>query len=136
MSAAFFSHTLRVYYEDTDAGGVVYYANYLKYLERARTEVLRTFGLDQTALRVTDDLVFVVRSISAQYRKGAKLDDLLEVRSTIAEVGRASLRFSQSVMRGEERLLDAEVSIACVKHSLMKPAPLPAALAARLKDVT
>lgn len=134
MSAAEFRHPVRVYYEDTDAGGVVYYANYLKYLERARTEFLRARGLEQTALLAEHDLVFVVRALTADYLKPARLDDALEVVTKIATIGRASLQFAQAVMRGDERLFEATVTIACVKLSLLKPAPLPPDLVLRLKE--
>jgi acyl-CoA thioester hydrolase len=136
MSAAEFRFATRVYYEDTDAGGVVYYANYLKYLERARTELLRGLGFDQMHLVEEHDLAFVVRSVQADYRKPARLDDALEVVSSIAEIGRASLQFSQNVMRAETCLLEARITIACVKLSLLKPVPLPADLLARLKEST
>ena len=136
MSPRRFIHTLRVYYEDTDAGGVVYYANYLKYLERARTEVLRELGFDQPRLLAEEGLAFVVRAISADYRKPARLDDALEVRSSVSKIGRASLEFSQVVTRGDTPLLEASVLIACVQLSLQKPAPLPGALIARLKECT
>jgi len=136
MSPRRFIHTLRVYYEDTDAGGVVYYANYLKYLERARTEALRELGFDQPRLLTQEGLAFVVRAITADYRKPARLDDALEVRSTVSKIGRASLEFSQVVTRGDTPLLEASVLIACVHLSLQKPAPLPGDLLARLKEST
>ena len=136
MTAARFCFPARVYYEDTDAGGVVYYANYLKYLERARTEWLRALGFDQRRLAAERDLAFVVRAISVDYRKPARLDDALDIESGIERIGRASLHFAQTVMRGPERLLEARVTVACVKLSLLKPVPLPEDLLARLKEST
>ena len=125
---------VRVYYEDTDAGGVVYYANYLKYLERARTEFLRALGVEQTVLLAERDRVFVVRALQADYLKPAVLDDALTVHSALIKLGHASLVFAQRVMRGEEILFHAQVTIACVQSSKRKPAPLPPDIRARLKD--
>lgn len=127
---------LRVYYEDTDAGGVVYYANYLKYLERARTEWLRALGVDQMGLLATRDLAFVVRALTADYLKPAVLDDALEVCSRVARLGHASIVFDQRVLRGAETLFQAQVTIACVQLSQRKTAPLPPDLRARLKETT
>ena len=87
---------VRVYYEDTDAGGVVYYANYLKFMERARTEWLRTRGFEQDVLIKEQDLVFAVRSLSIDYLRPARLDDLLQVRVTVSELRRASIVFEQT----------------------------------------
>ncbi|MDP3038087.1 MAG: tol-pal system-associated acyl-CoA thioesterase, partial [Rhodocyclaceae bacterium] len=98
------SLTVRVYYEDTDAGGVVYYANYLKYLERARTELLRELGFEQHQLAGEAGLAFAVRSLSVEYLKPARLDDLLEVATRIEALGRAQVTFAQSVVRAEETL--------------------------------
>ena len=108
----------------------------MKYLERARTEWLRALGFDQRRLAAEQDLGFVVRAISVDYRKPARLDDALEIESGIERIGRASLHFAQAVMRGPERLLEARVTVACVKLSLLKPVPLPEDLLARLKEST
>lgn len=103
---------VRVYYEDTDAGSVVYYANYLRFLERARTEWLRALGFDQSVL-MAQGIAFAARSISAEYLKPARLDDELVVVSSIESLGRAQVVFAQRVERGGELLLDAKMRIAC-----------------------
>lgn len=118
-------HVLRVYYEDTDSGGVVYYANYLKYLERARTELLRTLGFEQRKLAEESGLAFAVRSLSAEYLKPAKLDDLLEVVTTVQDLGRAQVTFAQSVVRTGEVLLTASVRVACLDLARGKAAAMP-----------
>jgi len=105
---------VRVYYEDTDAAGVVYYANYLKFCERARTEWLRTLGVSQNRLIATHSLAFVVARVEADYLKPAELDDELMVISTISSVGAATIRFHQEVRRVETLLFVANIKIACV----------------------
>jgi acyl-CoA thioester hydrolase len=107
-----FALPVRVYYEDTDAGGVVYYANYLRFLERARTEWLRTLGFDQSVL-MAQGIAFAARSISAEYLKPARLDDALTVISSVESLGRAQLVFAQRVERDGELLLEAKMRIAC-----------------------
>ncbi len=116
---------IRVYYEDTDAASVVYYANYLKYLERARTEWLRALGFDQGALMARTGLGFAVRSISAEYLKPARLDDALKVISRIESHGRVQVVFDQRIERGEQTLLTAKVRIACMDLNRGKAAPMP-----------
>lgn len=123
---------VRVYYEDTDAGGVVYYANYLKYLERARTELLRGLGFEQRQLAETTGLAFAVRSLSAEYLRPARLDDLLEVHSAIKDMGRAQVTFAQSIVRAGETLLTAEVRVACLDLARGKATAMPAAIHTRL----
>lgn len=105
---------VRVYYEDTDAAGVVYYANYLKFCERARTEWLRAMGLNQKALIDTRRLAFVVARVEADYLRGAELDDALHVFSSVSEVGAASILFRQEIRRADSLLFVATVKIACV----------------------
>jgi acyl-CoA thioester hydrolase len=107
-----FSHPVRVYWEDTDAGGVVYHAQYLAFLERARSEWMRALGRGQEPLRAEHDLVFAVRAMRIGFRAPARLDDLLEVSVALAECRRASLVLAQAVRRGGELLLDAEVRLA------------------------
>jgi len=119
---------LRVYYEDTDAGGVVYYANYAKYLERGRTEWLRALGLEHTSLAATAQCLFVVTRLNLRYRKPARLDDLLTVHTSVAQAKRASLEFAQSVTRGEELLCEGNVQVACVHAQTLRPAALPVQL--------
>src|SRR5690606_18043544 len=109
-----FTLPVRVYYEDTDAGGVVYYANYLKFCERARTEWLRTLGVSQQALIDERGLGFVVRSVQADYRASARLDDALEVITQVAMLRRASILFEQQLVRGQELLFTARVLLASI----------------------
>ncbi|MDP1527559.1 MAG: tol-pal system-associated acyl-CoA thioesterase [Rhodocyclaceae bacterium] len=116
---------MRVYYEDTDSGGVVYYANYLKYLERGRTELLRSLGVEQQKLLAETGLAFAVRSLSAEYLKPARLDDLLQIETAIQDLGRAQVTFAQSVVRGDEILLTATVRVACLVLAKGKPAAMP-----------
>lgn len=116
---------IRVYYEDTDAGGVVYHANYLKFFERARTEWLRKLGVNQSELATNRQLVFVVKDIGLHYRKPAMLDDLLHIRSHISRLGRASITFAQTALRGEELLCESTIQVCCVNTDLMRPSVFP-----------
>jgi acyl-CoA thioester hydrolase len=127
---------VRVYYEDTDAAGVVYYANYLRYFERARTEWLRQLGVGQAELMVGAGLAFAVRSLSAEYLRPARLDDVLEVRSSIGELGRAQVVFDQHIWRGEETLVTAKVRVACLDLKRGKAAAMPTELHEQLKRLT
>jgi acyl-CoA thioester hydrolase len=115
---------LRVYYEDTDAAGIVYYANYLRFIERGRTELLRTLGHDQHAL-MKDGIAFAVRSVSAEFLKPARLDDLLTVATAVAALGRAQVTFAQRIRRGNELLLDAKIRVACIDPERGRPIPMP-----------
>lgn len=132
--AARYRLPIRVYWEDTDGAGVVYYANYLRFMERARTEWLRTLGFEQARLAAGFDIAFVVRSAAIEYLRPARLDDLLEVVAEIASVGASVIEFRQSVMRGEEALCEAIVRIACVRISSFRPARIPRELRAALAD--
>ena len=129
-----FTLPVRVYYEDTDAGGVVYYANYLKFCERARTEWLRTFGVSQQALIDEQGLGFVVRSVQADYRASARLDDALEVITQVAMLRRASILFEQQLVRGQELLFTARVLLASIDLHRQKPVAIPASLHALLES--
>ncbi|MBZ5756990.1 tol-pal system-associated acyl-CoA thioesterase [Pseudomonas sp. S5(2021)] len=124
-----FTHRCRVYYEDTDAGGIVYYVNYLKFMERARTERLRELGFAQSQL-VDDDLLFVVHSVEARYLSPARLDDELQVSAEVVELKRASLRFHQQVRRASDDALlcEGHVWVACVRAENLKPRAIPEAL--------
>lgn len=124
MSAAEFSIKLRVYIEDTDAGGIVYYVNYLKFMERARTEFMRSLGFGKDYI-FNHDLMFVVRDVAIRYRAPALLDDELEAAATLAEVGGATLVLHQAIRRGSELLASAEVTIACVDRAGVRPRRLP-----------
>jgi acyl-CoA thioester hydrolase len=120
-----FSHPLRVYWEDTDAGGVVYHAQYLAFLERARSEWLRSLGRDQERLRRDHDLVFAVRAMQLDFRAPARLDDELVATVALRECRNASLVFAQEVRCGDRRLVTAEVRIAVLTASSFRPRPLP-----------
>ncbi len=122
---ALHSFPIRVYYEDTDMAGIVYYANYLKYIERARSDWVRELGIDQNAMRAADGVVFAVRRVEADYHQPARFDDTLEVRTRVASVTGARLVMDQEVFRGEERLFSAQVTIVCINDA-GHPARLPA----------
>lgn len=124
----------RVYYEDTDAAGIVYYANYLRFLERGRTELLRGLGHEQSAL-ATRRTAFAVRSVHAEYLKPAKLDDLIVVETAIESVGRVQVMFTQRIMRGGEQLLDAKIRVACIDPALGRPVPMPHDICQQLKTL-
>jgi acyl-CoA thioester hydrolase len=115
-----------VYWEDTDAGGVVYYANYLKFMERARSEWLRALGFEQDVLRDEAGVVFVVRRVEVDYLLPARFNDQLDVSVALLELGRASLVLTQSLSRGDTRLVAAQVTLACVDATRFKPVKIPA----------
>ena len=121
-----FNYRCRVYYEDTDAGGIVYYVNYLKFMERARTERLRQLGFAQSAL-AGEGVLFVVHSAQARYHAPARLDDELSVSAEVVTLNKASLRFSQQVRcAGGDRLLcEGQFVVACVKADSMRPRAIP-----------
>jgi 4-hydroxybenzoyl-CoA thioesterase len=124
-----FTHHCRVYYEDTDAGGIVYYVNYLKFMERARTELLRASGFAQSQL-AAESILFVVHSCEARYMAPARLDDALLVSADVIELNRASLRFRQQVRRVTDNVLlcEGQFLVACVRADSFKPRAIPAAL--------
>ena len=124
---------VRVYYEDTDLAGIVYYANYLKFIERARSEWVRGLGMDQAALKAQSGLVFAVRRVVADYIQPAVYDDILQVRTCLLEQSGARLRLSQQVWRGDVQLFDAEVTLVCISQS-GRPARLPLGLRAKLSQ--
>lgn len=115
---------IRVYYEDTDSGGVVYYANYLRFLERARTECLRDMGFSQSQL-LHENVAFAVRSASVEFLKPARLDDELTVVSHVESLGHAQVVFAQRIERGGELLLDAKIRVACFDPVRGKAAAMP-----------
>jgi acyl-CoA thioester hydrolase len=124
--------SLRVYWEDTDAGGVVFYANYLKFFERARTEWLRALGLQQSTLQAELDCIFVVAEVHLRYLAVARLDDLITVTAQPIEIGKASLQIQQQAWRGQTLLAEARVRIGCVSASSLKPRRIPARVLALL----
>ena len=131
-----FSWPVRVYWEDTDAGGVVYYANYLKFMERARSEWLRALGFEQDALRDEAGVVFVVRRVEVDYLAPARFNDQIEVSVSLHEVGRASLGVKQTLSRGPTRLVSALVTLACVDAVRFKPVKIPAPILQALDPAT
>lgn len=129
-----FSHPVRVYWEDTDAGGVVYHAQYVAFLERARSEWMRALGHGQDVLRTRHDLVFAVRAMRIDFRAPARLDDALQVSVALSECRRASLVIAQSIHRGDTLLLDAEVRVAALDAAGFRPRAIPEPLLAELKS--
>jgi acyl-CoA thioester hydrolase len=123
-----FEWPIRVYYEDTDAGGIVFYANYLKFFERARTEWLRACGIDQQRLAESDGIVFVVKRTSVDYSAPARLDDVIRVVSRIERLGRASVDFHQEAWRDGVLLASGEIRVASVDRASIRPAGIPAAV--------
>jgi acyl-CoA thioester hydrolase len=122
---------VRVYYEDTDNGGVVYYANYLKFMERARTEWLRALGVEQDYLVEQYDLIFAVRSAQVEYRKPARFNQLLNVTAAIAKTGKASITFEQKITPAEDNnvvLCEGQIRIVSLSASTFTPKPLPEAI--------
>ena len=118
-------HPVRVYWEDTDAGGVVFYANYLKFFERARTEWLRALGVEQSDLRQRTGAIFVVSDTRVRYVRPARLDDALDVTVDLTSRGRASLALSQQALRGDELVAEGEIRIGCVDAATLRPCRLP-----------
>lgn len=131
-----FRWPVRVYWEDTDAGGVVYYANYLKFMERARSEWLRALGFEQDVLRDEAGAVFVVRRVEVDYLSPARLNDQLDVSVNLHEIGRASLSVKQTLTRGATRLVCAQVTLACVDAAHFKPIKIPAPILQALAQAT
>ena len=119
---------VRVYYEDTDAGGVVYHSSYVNFMERARTEWLRTFGYTGLGMMREFGMLFVVRAIKVDYFRPALLDDLLAVSAEIKELGRSRVTLHQEVRRGDELLAQGEIHLVCVTKEAFRPVPIPDAL--------
>lgn len=128
-----FTFPVRIYYEDTDAAGVVYYANYLRYCERARTEWLRATGFEQQQMKSELGLVFVVRAVTADYLAPAVLDDMLQVITQLETLGRASMTFLQTITRDDVCLFKARIVIACVDWDRKKATALPLTLRHQLQ---
>ena len=134
MQSGGFLWPVRVYYEDTDSGGVVYYANYLRFMERARTEWLRSLGFEQDVLAREAGVIFAVRSAQLEYLLPARFNDLLEVETRIADLGRASLTFAQTVTRAGASgvLCSGRIKVACVSADALRPRPIPPVLLAEI----
>ncbi|MFC5480783.1 tol-pal system-associated acyl-CoA thioesterase [Massilia suwonensis] len=128
-----FTWTVRVYYEDTDAGGIVFYANYLKFFERARTEWLRAAGVDQQALLEREGAGFVVKSAHLDYHAPARLDDQITLTLTVEKLGRASVQFAQKAYLGDLLLVEAQVKVGCVDLAAMRPRSLPGDVADKMR---
>ena len=128
------NYFIRVYYEDTDAGGIVFYANYFKFIERARTEYLREIGLIQSEIADQYKLIFVVRNIFAEFIKPAKLDDLLEVKTNFIRFGMVSIKVVQEIFLNENKLFEAEVKLGIVDIK-GKPKKLPIELKEKLENL-
>ena len=126
---------VRVYFEDTDAGGIVYYANYLKFAERARTEMLRAIGIESGALMTEQGIGFVVRRCVADYKKPARLDDRLTIETRVVEISGASLRLNQRVRRDGVALVALDVTLVCMSRE-GRPERIPKAVRARLSPHT
>jgi acyl-CoA thioester hydrolase len=128
-----FDWPVQVYYEDTDAGGVVYHSQYLNFMERARTEFLRNIGFVQTALKDERGILFVVRDIQIRFRKPAKFDDALNVQTKLLNTGRSLLEFEQNIYRGDEHLIAAKVEVVCIGAESFKPVSIPQNMMSKLE---
>lgn len=125
---------VRIYWEDTDAGGIVYHSNYLKYMERARSDLMRVLGVSQEAsLRDPDGIIFVAASIEIRYRRAAKLDDDLTVKTRVKSLGRASIVFEQNIWRGGELMTEGTVRVGAVSRRTMSPSPMAESLYDEIK---
>lgn len=130
-----FHWPIRVYYEDTDAGGIVYHAQYLNFMERARTEFLRTLGFEQDEITQTDGVFFVVKKIAIDYLVPARFNDEITVASTITRCGRANLEFAQDVVREATPITRAQVKVACIDATSMRPCAIPSPIYAEILNV-
>jgi len=130
-----FCWPVRVYYEDTDSGGVVYYANYLKFMERCRTEWLRDLGFEQDQLIEHEKLIFAVRSIAVDYHKPARFNDALTVSATVQKSGKVSIDFMQSIRRGDELLCEGHIRLASLDVDTMRPKALPKEITTKLEQL-
>lgn len=128
-----FDWPIRVYYEDTDAGGIVFFANYLKFFERARTEWLRACGIDQRKLAEENGIVFIVSETAVKYRMPARLDDTLTISSRIERLGKASVEFVQEAWRGDTLLAVGTIRVGCVELATLKPIALPVSMSDGLR---
>lgn len=132
-----FCWPVRVYFEDTDSGGIVYYANYLKFMERARTEWLRESGFQQDVLLQQEGIIFIVRSATVDYHRPARFNDLLEIQTRVNETRRVSLLFEQTVVNTSapgEALCQAQIRVACVSANTFKPKPIPKSMLLELSN--
>ena len=135
ISKQTFNWPVRVYYEDTDAGGVVYHSNYLNFMERARTEWLRHLGFEQTYLKDVLNVIFVVHSMQIQFKKPAKFNDLLIVSCEVSKIGRGSFEFLQKISVKQQTLIEAQVKIACVDALSFKPTAIPEKIRLKMEQI-
>jgi len=129
-----FRWPIRVYYENTDAGGVVYHAEYLKFFERARSEWLRSLGFEHPELKAEYGVIFVVRQMQIKYRQPACFDEALEVVTTLAELGRSKIVFQQKLLRAAEILTEATVEVVCVDSKTFRPVTAPAMISTKMRQ--
>jgi len=127
-----FTWPIRIYYEDTDAGGVVYHSQYLNFLERARTEWLRSLGLEQTTLKRDQGVIFVVHQLNMDYKKPAFFNDVLEIQSFATKIAFASVEFEQKIYRDQTQLISAIVKVACVNAVHFNPVAIPMEIKAKM----
>jgi len=120
-----FKWSVRIYFEDTDSGGVVYHSNYLKFMERARTEWLRSLNLNQTDLKKKDKIMFVVVKVNIDYKKAAQFNDELDIETSVDNIGASKVDLTQNIMKNSELYTSAKVSIACIHSETFKPQRMP-----------
>lgn len=128
-----FDWPVRIYYEDTDAGGVVYHAQYLNFMERARTEWLRSLGFEQDVLRAQHQCIFAVHSMQIEFKRPARFNDALIIRNCLVSLSGASLMFEQTIFCNDELLCQAEVKVACIDAVRFRPMPIPAFMMTELQ---
>ena len=120
-----FKWSVRIYFEDTDSGGVVYHSNYLKFMERARTEWLRSLNLNQADLKKKDKIMFVVAKVYIDYKKAAQFNDTLDIETSVDNIGASKVDLTQNIMKNSELYTSAKVSIACIHSETFKPQRIP-----------
>jgi len=131
----YFTHNVKVYYEDTDAGGVVYYANYLKYLERARTEALSTIGLSNTKIKNDFGSIIIVKSCNIEYKKSAYLEDDLQIKSFVDSTSKTSFLMNQLIFKDEELIVEAKIRLVFINEKY-KPVKIPEKILSKFKPYT
>ncbi len=132
--ATAFRLAIRIYWEDTDAAGIVFYANYLKFFERARTEWLRSLGFDQERLRAETGIAFVVAETTVRYRLPARLDDMLDITVRVVHLGQASLEVMQEAWRGSDLLAEGTIRVGCVELGTFRPRRVPDDILSKIKN--
>jgi acyl-CoA thioester hydrolase len=130
-----FNWPIRVYYEDTDSGGVVYHSNYLNFMERARTEWLRQLGFEQTYIRDELNVIFVVHNMQITFKKPAKFNDMLTITSQLTNIGRGSFEFLQTINVNQQTLVEAQVKLACVNALTFKPVGIPEPIKSTMEQI-